>query len=135
MVLPAHLLGENLMPWSSDGQKERREQAIVDHPGRQHVRTCCLFCPTRGRTAFVFTGTLWEGRAALAKHRAEKHPELQPLEQAMQRTRRRLRSDYTGERSYSVDSAPRHLSSPEELAEREILRRMTRSDLPALKGQ
>ena len=122
------------MPWTSNGQKERREQAIVDHPGRQHVRTCCLFCPTRGRTGFVFTGTLWEGRRALAEHRREKHPELEPLEQAARQTRRKLRGQSPGNTGYRVNTTTRQTSSDAELAEREVLRRMVRSDLPALEG-
>jgi hypothetical protein len=128
------------MPWNASGQAERRRQAIEDHPGRQHVTTRCGHCrphggrdrgPDSGR--FTFTGTLRAGQAALAQHRLEQHPELPPLHEDAKTTRRKQRAELVGHHALNVADTPlRHLATPEELREREILRRLVRSDLPAI---
>lgn len=120
------------MPWTASASEQRRRQAIEDHPGRQHVTTRCLHCSGR---RFKFTGTLRHGQAALAAHRLEQHPELPPLDEAAKTTRRKQRAEAPGKHPYHVvDTAPRHLADPQELLEREILRRLNRTDLPALKA-
>lgn len=104
---------------------------MIDHNiraiyGEQQVTTRCLHC-----NRFRHKGTVPAGQKKLQQHRDKVHPELEPLQQALQRSSRIVRRH----KKVGITTNPgptRADSTTTELREREVLRRMSRQDLPAL---
>ncbi len=120
------------------GQGARIKRAWAEQHERelakQRVTVRCAHCTGSGR-GFKFTGSIAEAGARFADHRARAHPELAPLEQIRASQRRHRRVEVTKQAAGQVTvgyTGRREFASPEELREREELRRLVRSDLPPL---
>src|SRR5262249_34476826 len=93
----------------------------------QHITVRCAHC-----RRFRYDGPLLGAQQQFAAHRADKHPELQPLAlvKAEQKKARRIANSQRRPSASNMFQNRRDQSTVRELAEREQLRRLVRSDLP-----
>lgn len=115
---------------------EQREREL----SKQRVTVRCAHCTGKGNHGrigrpFQFTGPVHEAQQRFAEHRARAHPELPTLE-AKAKAQRRLQRQVPGvSRTRGGYHARREFLDPDELREREVLRRETRSDLLPLDAE
>lgn len=118
--------------WEIQARARRQRQELAD---RQRVTVRCAHCPQHGAgRGFKFTGPVGEARVRFAEHRAKAHPELVSLDQAKleQAKKRRIRTSKEQAIRANGYMQRREFLTPDELQQREILRREARSDLPPL---
>lgn len=110
--------------------KAARDAARELDLAKQRVTVRCAHCKGPGRR-FKFTGAVREASERFAEHRAQAHPELTPIELCKTTQRRSRRRAAVGMASNTRDGfyARREYQSPQELREREELRRLARTDL------
>jgi hypothetical protein len=120
--------------------KQAHAQQRAAELAKQRVTVRCAHCTGPGNHGrigrpFQYTGPILEAQQRFAQHRARAHPELPGLEQIRVQQRRHRRDGVTKQASgqFVVSyGTRREFATPEELREREELRREVRSDLPPL---